>query len=798
MYKYFFKMAFRNLSKTLGHSILNIGGLVAGIIAFIAITLHVYSEFNYDNFHRNADRIYRCCTDLKYNTAENKMADSNGPLAEAIMNELPGAESVLRIYFSNNDMASYQSQSFIEENIMFADSNFFDFFDYELEVGNKQNVLNKPNSIVLTATAAKKYFGEESPIGKTLIICDEKIACEVTGIIKGVSKNSHLQFELLASFKTIEQYTYPNWGNWNGTYTYLTVKPNIDFDIFKKQYPEFQRKYYSQMINDAMGFTLDDFEAGGNHITPYLQPLSKIHLTSDLGNDINNTTNSKLLLMLALTGLLILLVACINFTNLSIARASHRAKEIGVKKVSGSKRGNIAIQLLSESFIQCILAVLFAIALFAILMPILNKFTGFNTEISDLKSLVIILILTVLPFILSIFAGGYPAFYLSSFSPVKILNGAKSQQGKGKTWVRGALVSFQFTTFIILIISAIFINKQVHFVKHHSTGYNQQNLIVINNTNQLSDNKDFFKNELEKSPYIMSSSYNDFFGGGGNPFSQIDSDQSYLMQRLSTDKDFAETFDIKIVDGRYFNETEEKGGNYVIISETAAKLIGLENVVGKYIRDYNGPTDRKVIGIFKDIQRYSFKLKQDPLVIIPNNGYNDLVVRVSSEKSHLAINTMKAKWESLNVAIPFDYTFLDDRMNKSYSNDEQLVSVLTSACILAIIIACIGLIGLVTFSANARQKEIGIRKVNGAKEFEIMQLLNGDYMQWVLIAFILACPIAWIIMNKWLENYAVKTSLSWWVFVLAGGAALFIAIATVSWISFKAARKNPIEALRYE
>jgi len=790
-------MALRNLLKTKGHSLLNISGLVAGIIAFITIAIHVYSEFNFDNFNRNANRIYRCCTDLKYNTAESKMADSNGPLAQAIMNEMPGAESVLKICFRRNELATNQNISFIEEKIMFADSNFFDFFDYELLAGNKTSALNKPNSIVLTPNAAKKYFGNESPIGKTLVICRENMACEVTGILKNLPKNSHLQFEIVASFKTIEPYRYPNWGNWSGLYTYVTLKPNIDIEQFKKQYPEFQRKYYSQMMNDAMGMTLDDFEAGGNHITPILQPLSDIHLTTEFSNDIDNTTNAKLLIMLAIIGILILLVACVNFTNLSTARAANRAKEIGIKKVSGSMRGNIAFQLLFESFIQCLLAVILAVVLFIVMLPLLNKFTGFTTVISELQSPLIMLILIALPFILSFFSGGYPAFYLSGFNSLQILKGAKSQQGTGKTWVRGALVSFQFFTFIVLIISAIFINKQVHFVKNHNTGYNQQNLIVINNTNLLGNDKAFYKDELLKSPFIESATYNDFFDGGGNPIGNIDSDETFLVQRLTCDKDFAETFGIKIIEGQYFNEADEKNRNSIIISETSAKLLG-NNTVGKFIKDYNGSVTRKVVGVFKDFQRYSFKIKQDPLVILPNESFGDLVVRVSSKNSNLALQEIEEKWKSLNTTIAFDYTFLDDRLNKSYSNDEQIVTVLTSACILAIIIACLGLIGLVTFSANARQKEIGIRKVNGAKEFEIIQLLNSEYMQWVIIAYIIGCPVSWIIINKWLENFAIKTTLSWWVFILAGGAALLIAIATVSWLSFKTARQNPVEALRYE
>ncbi len=798
MYRYFFKMALRNLLRTKGHSLLNIFGLVAGIIAFLTITIHVYSEFNYDSFNRNFDRIYRCCTYAKFGDREGKEADSNGPLANAIINDLPGTESVLKLCFRQNEIASNKTISFIEHNIMFADSNFFEFFDYKLMVGDKEKVLKNPNTVVLTQDAAKKYFGDEDPIGKTLVICDEKMPCEVTGIMKNAPKNSHLQFDMIASYQTIEPYRYPNWGNWDGTYTYLTVKPNADLKVFKEQFPKFQRKYYSRAIKDFMGFTLEDFEARGNFVTPYLQPLREIHTTANLDDDLNNTANARLLIMLAITGILILLVACVNFTNLSTARASNRAKEIGIKKVSGSMRGKITFQLLAESFIQTLLAVVLALVIFVILLPVINRYTGFKIEISDLQTPLIILLLIALPFILGVFAGAYPAFYLSAFKSVQILNGAKSQQGIGKTWIRGTLVSFQFFTFMVLIISAIFINKQVQFVKNHPKGYNHQNLVVINNTNLLNNDKAYFKDEILKNPRVVSASYSDFFDRGGNPFGNVDSDKNFLMQRLSTDKDFAKTLDIKIVAGRFFNETDKNNNYLAVVSESAAKLLGGNDLVGKYIMDYSGKIKRKVIGVFKDFQRYSFKIKQAPLVIIPNEAYGDLILRVSTQNSQQTLKEIKKTWEGMNSTIAYDYSFLDDRLNKSYSNDEQIVAVLTSACILAIIIACFGLLGLVTYSANARQKEIGIRKVNGAKEFEIIQLLNGEYMRWVIISFVLSCPISWIIIRKWLEGYTVKTAMSWWIFILTGSAALIIAIATVSWISFKASRQNPIEALRYE
>ena len=797
MFRLFFKTAYRNLLNDKNNNILNIVGLVAGIIAFIYIVVYVFGEYSFDKFHKDSENIYRCCTDVKFPGMDSKMADSNDPLAPAIRENLPDAESTTRVYYKYSYVVANHSNSFIEDQVLFADSNFFEMFDFDLITGNKRTALNGPNKLVLTEKAALKYFGDKSPIGKTLNMGENKTSYEITGILQKIPKNSHLQFEILGSYSTLTESRYGNWGNFDGTYTYVKLKPDVNQKAFESNMNTMVLPYFAQIMEDGLGISMEEFEAQGNHITAFLQPLADIHLNTDLDNDTRTKGSYRMLHILELTGILILIIACINFINISTAKSTNRAREIGLKKICGSLRLGLFFQIISESFIYSLISVLLAITFFILLLPIINSYTGLIIEPNDLLNRWTISILIFLPIILSILAGGYPALIITRLKPLNIIK-TKSLSGNAGKWARGSLVSFQFIIFLLLVLSAITIKKQILFVRNHDTGFQKDNLVIINNTIQLGDHKENFKNEILKNSGVIIASFNQFFTGGGNPFGPAKTNETIMMSRMKADKYFQNTFKIEMADGEFFSKNASSEKNNVVISTTAAKMLGWNNCQDKYLHDYNEDKDLKVIGIVKDFERSSFKLNPTPLAILPGDNSGDLIVKISGQNMSQTISQLEDVWKTFDETTPFQYEFVDSKLNSFFKAEEQLSRIMSASTLFAIVIACLGLFGLVSYASNKRQKEIGIRKVNGAKIYEVLGLLNKDILIWVLLATIIACPLARIFLKNWLENYAVQTSLDWWLFVLAGISALIMAILTVSWHSWNTARKNPVEALRYE
>lgn len=797
MIRLFLKTAFRNLTRDPRTSLLNIGGLVAGLIVFLYIMVHVCNEFSFDRFHEKSDRIYRCVNEVKFGDREMKLADSNDPLAEAILSDLPEVESCVRVYNKREVVVSNEENSFIEPFVIYADSTFFNVFDFELISGNKETALSEPNSVLITEKAAKKYFGNKLPLGEDLIIGEHKILYKVAGILADIPKNSHLQFDLLASYASLRNWRYPNWGNWDGTYTYILVKPNINISEFKKKFGAFPIDYYAESIKQAIDIDWRDFIAGGNYINSILQPLTEIHLDASYEDDLLNKGNSRLLIILELVGILILIIACINYINITTARATNRAQEVGIKKVTGSRRSKLILQFLFEAFLQCFIAIILSLVLFIIILPVLNKVSGLEIWPQDLLNKWALITILILPLLLSFLAGGYPAMIITRLKPVNVIK-SRIVSDRTSKWIRGSLVSFQFSVFLILIISVIGISKQIDYIKNMDTGFNKENVIELYNINQLGKKKPTFKEEILKDPNIVSASFNYLTGGGGNPFGPAGSSEKYIMGRLEADKDFAETYQIEIIDGNFFNSNNPTEREHVILNESAARILGIDNCDNAYIRDYNREIACQVIGIVKDFQRRSFHFKVEPTVIVFDESYGNLSIRLAENATDQALASLEKTWKRFDATTPFTYVFKDDIINNQYKADDQLSVILKASTLFAIIISCLGLMGLVAYTANSRRKEIGVRKVNGAKIVEILALLNQDFLKWIIVSLVISMPVAWIIINKWLNNFAIRISIDWWVFLFAGVMALGIALVTVSWQSWKAASRNPVEALRYE
>ena len=802
MFKYFTLLIIRNIRKDKHYSFMNIFGLAIGMAAFLYIATNIFHEISFDNFHSKADRIYRCVSHVKMRETIEDIPRSELPLAETAIKELPEVEDAVRIYRTENVNTLSNNKKFIEKEIWYSDPNIFNVFDFHLLEGDPKSALSKPNSIVLTRNMALKYFNDENPIGKTLLI-GNKEPYTVTGILDKMPDNSHLQFEMLGSFSTLPFSKRVNdWGDFDNTYTYILVKKGTNIPVFEKKFDQVFRKYEDQMMQKNAGITLNDFEKAGNYFTHNLEPLRKIHLNTSFTEEIKTYGNTRLLTILGITGLLILIIACFNFINLSTSRASLRAKEIGVKKIMGSHRKIIISQIFAETFIYCVIALIFSIALLFVSLPFLNNYTETIIKPGYFINPLALSTIVAIPVLVTFLAGSYPAFYITSFKPADAIK-IKQKQGHSYSFSRGGLVTFQFIVFIILVFCSIILRKQIDFLRRQNPGFAKENVLVVRNAFFLGNNMSSFKTELLKNPSIISASYASvlpsFNESAGNPFSRQGSDESYLMDRMEVDGDFQKTLKVQLKDGRFFSNNFEAEKGNVIINESAAKLLGWSDSNGKVLYDYNdGGKDYNVIAIVKDFHMLSLRDRVKPLVLKCKARSSYLALLVQPGNLPEILNSVKQLWESSNQEAPFEYDFLNQTFDAQYKSEERLARIIGLFTIMAIAIACLGLFGLVLFTVDQRKKEIGIRKVNGARTSEIMVLLNNNYIRWIAIAFIIASPIAYYAMQKWLQNFAYKTELSWWVFAVAGIIAMVIALLTVSWQSWRAATRNPVEALRYE
>ena len=802
MIKLFIIPAIRKLKKDKFYFFLNISGLALGLAAFLFIATIIFHELSFDRYHSKSDHIYRCVAFLKMGDNESKFTHSEIPLAQAAMNELPEVEQATRIVPVKNIVVYQNNIKFIEDEIWYADANVFNVFDFELIDGNKATALSEPNSILLSEKAAQKYFGNDSPIGKSLEIGDNKTIYKIKGILGKIPSNSHLQFDMLASYSSLPISRRLDWGDFTAVYTYLSIKEGTDMKRFYEKFKTFPYKYWGPMMKEAMGKSFEEWEAEGNYLRYELQPLSEIHLNTTFSEDLKNHGNSRMLIILGITGLFILLIACFNFINLSTAKASLRAKEIGLKKIMGSSRIRIIFQILIEAFPHCLIALLLSIGLLFLFIPLLNNFSGIDIQISYLLNKYTLLTILFVPIIITLLAGSYPAFYITRFNPHEVLN-RKFRISKSKSFTRGGLVAIQFIVFIVLIFSTVVIRKQLLFLHHQNPGFNKENVLVVKNTSRLNNSSKAYKNILLQNSHISSATFTSKVPSADNDFSNIfcekGSDKQILMLRLFVDSDFKNTFKVKMVDGRFFTDQIVSEQRNVIINQEAARLLGWRECNGKILYDYNNNAgDYNVIGIMQNLHFKSLREKPEPLVIRITDQQNFLAIRVNPGEAASVLAYAKTQWDNINNDAPFEYFFLAENFDAQYKKEEQLSKLISMFTVIAILIACLGLFGLVSFASIQRRKEIGIRKVNGAKILEVITMLNKDLVKWVIIAFAIATPVAYYAMYKWLESFAYKTELSWWIFALAGLLALGIALLTVSWQRWKAATRNPVEALRYE
>jgi putative ABC transport system permease protein len=793
--------ALRNLTKYKVFSTINIMGLAVGMSICILIMLWVIKELSYDRYHANADHIYRLCMDANIGGNQIQAPISNSPTASAMIQDFPEVIDAVRIQTQDKVLVELGSKRFYEENVAYADNSIFNVFSFPMIGGDPKTALATAFSIVLTRSMAEKYFGDEDPIGKTLRLNGEH-DYTVTGIVQDVPVNSHFIFDMLCSFETLYQEDREHLEQWlEFSYaTYLLLAENSDYHALEQKFPAFIDRHMGKELT-SIGSTIDYF----------LQPLTDIHLYSQMNLASSDDGDIENVYLFSCIALFVLLIACFNFINLSTARSSMRAKEVGVRKTFGAVKGKLIQQFLGESIIYSFLSLILAVILLEIFIPVFNSITQDRLTVDYFHPPWLIPGLAALALIVGLVAGIYPAFFLSSFKPIRVFKG-NLRLGAANVRFRSALVVSQFAISIALIIGTFTIYDQLLYMRHKKLGFIQDQVLVITEVNDAPGQAlHTLKHELAKITGVVSVSETNRIPGEDIRKSVFvpegySEDQAQMMDQIYADPDYIPTLGIEMAAGRNFSadlamDTSES----VIINETAARKFGWDNPVGKLIKTPNITENglewipKTVIGMVKDFHNTSLHLKIEPLAIRYLTSNPDLIcVKVSGDDITHTINLITKKWDEIYPNRPMDYFFLDESFDRMYRSDERLGNIALSFAVLAIFVGCLGLFGMSSFTAERRTKEIGIRKTLGASAIGIVGLLSREFLVLVTVANVLAWPIGYYAMYKWLQSFAYHANLSAIPFMFAGLLALLIALVTVCFQSIKAALANPVDSLRYE
>lgn len=805
MIKHIFTIAIRNIAKYWRYSIINISGLAIGLASFMFIVLYISDELSYDRFNQNGDRVYRVNRFYNANSANEDAATCPFPLGPTLETAYPDiVEKSVRFFnalrpqwffdYTNNQKEVVR---FNEQNFFFVDSSVFEIFTLPFVEGDPKTALSRPNTIVLTESTAKRYFGKESAIGKSLRI-EEFVNFEVTGVIKDLPAQSHIKIDMMASMSTFIQFNggmnrfNPGW-IWNPCWTYVLLKPGIKPEVLDQKFPDFYKKYYTGIQNQD--------------VRHYLQALKDIHLKSHHMYEMHENSDIMYVYILSIIAFIVLMLACINFMNLVTASSAGRAKEIGVKKVFGSERSKLALQFLGEAVLQSIIAMVVALILVELFLPSFNSFTGkliLSTFLVQPKLLAFILLLSL---VVGLLAGFYPAIVLSSFQPLKVLKGALKNGSKSATARRG-LVIFQFTISIGLIIGAFIVFAQLNFMRNAKVGFKKDQIITFESVGQLFRNYQAFKDELKKDKNIVSvTGMEDVLGVKHNTraykIEGLNPGEDYYVPAFLVDWDFIQTFDFQVVSGRAFSrDFPSDTVNAVMINETMVRNMGWTNetALGKHIQSSDG--NERVIGVVKDFNAQSLRNPLNNFIIDmfrrPQIFARVIAVRINSNNYNEAIKFIQSKWDQFVPTRPFEYHIFSQQLSTQYNDEEKFGKFTIMLSILAIIIASMGLIGLTSFLAEQRTKEIGIRRVLGASTGSIIKLLSNEFIILLAISNLISWPITYILTHDWLKNYSSHIGTRWELFILSGLITLFIALLITGFRAYRASNINPAQTLKYE
>lgn len=807
MFKNFLKIAFRNLWKNKAFAATNIFGLSIGIATCLLITLFVLDELSYDQYNHHAERIYRVNVDLKFGGAEQKFACAAAPLAFTMKAEYPQIENVVRFREYGPSMVKKGQQNIAENRIIFADSTLFSVFTLPIISGNPKTALVEPNSVVITQSIAEKYFGNSNAMGQVMRF-DNRTDYKVTAVIKDMPENSHFIFDFFVSMSTAEESRENIWASFNFN-TYFLLKEGADPKKVETSFEDISVKYLWPQVKEMMKIDPVEAKKSGNYVNLSLIPLTDIHLQSDRLAELAANGNENVVYIFSIIAVFILLIACSNFMNLSTARSSNRAKEVGIRKVLGTSHFHLVCQFLTESILLSIISFIIATFLAVLLLPFFNQMAGKHITISFTQYPLLFPVLVGCALIVGVLAGSYPAFYLSSFQPIQVVKG-KLAGGMKHSTLRSTLVVFQFAISIALIIGTIIIYHQLSFIQNKKLGFNKEQVLVVHNAFVLGKKAPTFKQEVSKLTDVQSASLSGYLpvpsSRSDQPFfpeGVIDDKKAVSMQYWAVDHDYIKTLGMEIKQGRNFSQQFPTDSSAIIINETAAQLFGFKDPIGKFITsiDVSSPGSRvnyKIIGVVKNFHFASLRENIGALCLYLGSSRDAVSFRMNAGNISSDIQSIEALWKKLAVSEPFTYSFLNDDFNAIYKSEQRIGKVFISFALLAIIIACLGLFGLATYAAEQRTKEIGIRKVLGASVRNIVGMLSIDFLKLVFIAALIAFPITWWAMSKWLEDFVYRIHISWWVFIASAIIALLTALITISFKAIRAAMANPVNNLRTE
>jgi putative ABC transport system permease protein len=801
MIRNYIKTAYRSLLKNKGFTVLNVLGLSVGLATCLLIVFYVVDELSYDKYNIKADQIYRVTVDVKLNGNAGLYATSEEPLLATLKGTFPEIEKSTRLIDVNGLFQSPQkfyikkgNENIEEKKVVFTESSIFDVFTLPMVDGSPKGALDNPNSAVITESTAKKYFNRVDVAGQTITINDTS-TFKITGVIKDIPAQSHFNYDFFLSFSSRPESHAHGWG-YSGLHNYLLLKPGTDINKFQKEVAK---------VEIAHSFSSSAWTTGGNHLKVILKPLLDIHLRDDSQYALSPAGSIQYVYIFSIIAIFILLIACVNFMNLSTARSSNRAKEVGVRKVLGSARKSLIAQFLTESVLVTLTSAIIAVFLAWALLPLFNQMAGKQLAFTTSNITWLLPSLLVIVLVVGFLAGSYPAFFLSAFQPIDVLKGKIAKGFKG-SFLRSFLVVFQFSISIFLIIGTLVIYNQLNYIHNKNLGFDRSQVLVIKNSNVLGKQADVLKQEVKQLPGVLNATMSSYQPTGNErlktglfPDQTIDIKKDILTEFWTVDDDYIKTMGIKLIDGRNFSKQMATDTAAIIVNQAFVKKFGRKDQLSQTVyRDFDKVRPYHIIGVVKDFNFESLHANISPLALVysPDNGA--ISVRLHSGNLTALMSQIENKWKQLSPNQQFSYSFMDQDFDATYRSEQRIGTIFISFSTLAIVIACLGLFGLAAYAAEQRNKEIGIRKVLGASVSTIVGMLSMDFIKLVLISILIATPMAWWAMNKWLQDFAYRINIQWYILAFAGIIAILIAFITISFQSIKAALGNPVDSLRSE
>jgi putative ABC transport system permease protein len=801
------KIAFRNLWRNKGFSAINILGLATGLTACLLILFFVIDELSYDRYNKNADRIYRIDTKIKFGDNLLDIAEAPAILGPVFAKDFPQIESYVRIRNSGSIHVKKGNEKVKEDKVWYADSTLFSVFSFPLIEGDPRTALKDPHSLVLTENMAKKYFNRTSVVGQSLVLFDT-VPYRITAVIRNLPRQTHFEADFFLPLIEYPDSRNTSWFSENYN-TYFVLRPGVNLTQLTAQLNKSMSNYAAPELKGILNMSMDDWKKGGGYFVCSLMPLTDIHLHSNKLGEMANNHSAEYVYIFSATALFILLIGCINFMNLSTARSSNRAKEVGIRKVLGSLKKALVTQFLTESVLLSFLALILSVGMTWLLLPLFNSLAEKQISILVLFRPLMLTGVLVLMLVMGLLAGSYPAFVLSAFNPVEVLKGSLSKGFKSSR-LRNVLVVFQFAVSIVLIIGTLVIYRQLGYMRNKDIGFNKEQVLILHNTGPLGDQAKAFENEISNISGVKNVTMTSFLPVDGSRntdaiFTEptLDLNKAISMQEWFVDENYIPTLQFKLLKGRNFSPQFPSDSSAIIINEAALKYLGTGDPLSKKLYEIDDEQTKKIasyriIGVVKNFNFNSLRDQITPVLMKLGRNTGSMAVRIQTNYVPELVSQIERKYKMMASGEPFSYDFMDESFNRLYLTEQRTGKISITFSVVAILIACLGLFGLATYAATQRTREIGIRKVLGASISAMVNMLCKDFLRLVLISSCIAFPLAWWLMNKWLQEFAYRIGISWWIFLLSGSIALLIAIFTVSFQALKAALSNPVKSLRTE